>query len=170
MQYDPSKAEAKTAAIPRGHKSLKELWRLPGGPLFLFICLLGALGITYAVLSAFGIDLYSKLGLTKLRCVFHSMTGLYCPGCGGTRSTLMLLTLHPVRSIMYHPVPVFVAALAVNFFVRFFFAYLVPEKCPVKLKPAKPRLLYIFILAGLYILHFIVRNALLLGGIDTLAL
>lgn len=36
-------------------------------------------------------------------CLFRQMTGLYCPGCGGTRALLALLQGHPVKSLLYHP-------------------------------------------------------------------
>ncbi|MBO4327280.1 MAG: DUF2752 domain-containing protein [Clostridia bacterium] len=159
---------APAVTFVRGRKSLKEIWHLPGGPLFLLICLLFALGVIYAILSAAGIDLYSKLGLTKLKCTFHEITGLYCPGCGGTRSLLRLLHLDIIGSILLHPVPVYLAALCINYVVRFIFAYLVPEKCPIRLKPPKIRLLYAIIFFGLFMTNFIVRNILLACGIPTL--
>ncbi|MBQ6855594.1 MAG: DUF2752 domain-containing protein, partial [Lachnospiraceae bacterium] len=38
----------------------------------------------------------------KLPCMFRMLTGLYCPGCGGTRAVKALLTGHPIQSFLYH--------------------------------------------------------------------
>lgn len=39
----------------------------------------------------------------RIPCLFHELTGFYCPGCGGTRAVLALLAGHPVLSFLYHP-------------------------------------------------------------------
>ena len=44
-------------------------------------------------------------------CVFHSLTGLYCPGCGGTRAILELLRGHILLSLSYHPIVVYTVGL-----------------------------------------------------------
>ena len=36
-------------------------------------------------------------------CSFYSMTGIVCPGCGGTRSVRFLLKGDIIRSFLYHP-------------------------------------------------------------------
>ena len=36
-------------------------------------------------------------------CFFHMLTGLYCPGCGGTRAVKMLLEGNLKMSFQYHP-------------------------------------------------------------------
>ncbi len=36
-------------------------------------------------------------------CAFYSMTGIVCPGCGGTRSVKFLLRGDIVRCFLYHP-------------------------------------------------------------------
>lgn len=36
-------------------------------------------------------------------CAFHSLTGLYCPGCGGTRAVRELLRGNLLMSFQYHP-------------------------------------------------------------------
>ncbi|ADL03247.1 DUF2752 domain-containing protein [Lacrimispora saccharolytica] len=38
-----------------------------------------------------------------LPCLFHSLTGLYCPGCGGTRAVRSLLQGDLRMSFQYHP-------------------------------------------------------------------
>ncbi|GGD81470.1 hypothetical protein GCM10010911_44500 [Paenibacillus nasutitermitis] len=35
-------------------------------------------------------------------CVFHELTGLYCPGCGMTRTALSLLNLDVYQAIRYN--------------------------------------------------------------------
>lgn len=38
-----------------------------------------------------------------LPCMFQSLTGLYCPGCGGTRAVRSLLRGDLRMSFQYHP-------------------------------------------------------------------
>ena len=47
--------------------------------------LIGILGLIYGLFSL-------KTGI-KIPCVFHEITGLYCPGCGVTRMCLSLMKL-----------------------------------------------------------------------------
>lgn len=44
-----------------------------------------------------------KLFRQGIPCLFHLMTGLYCPGCGGTRAIKYLLHGNIGKSIQYHP-------------------------------------------------------------------
>ncbi len=44
-------------------------------------------------------------------CVFHRTTGLYCPGCGITRASFALAGGNVIKSILLHPVPVYVLIL-----------------------------------------------------------
>lgn len=36
-------------------------------------------------------------------CLFHQLSGLYCPGCGGTRAVKALLEGHFISCFLYHP-------------------------------------------------------------------
>lgn len=49
--------------------------------------------------------------LFRLPCLLHTLTGYYCPGCGGTRAVYALLHLHPIRSFLYHPLVPYAAAI-----------------------------------------------------------
>lgn len=44
-------------------------------------------------------------------CVFHLLTGLYCPGCGGTRAVRYLLKGQLGNSVQYHPLVLYAAVL-----------------------------------------------------------
>ena len=44
-------------------------------------------------------------------CVFQLLTGLYCPGCGGTRAVKYLLRGNIRMSIQYHPLVCYMAVI-----------------------------------------------------------
>ena len=37
-------------------------------------------------------------------CMFNKVTGLYCPGCGGTRAFYHAVHLHFIKSVLCHPI------------------------------------------------------------------
>lgn len=46
-------------------------------------------------------------------CLFHVVTGLHCPGCGGTRAVVLLFSGHPLLSLYYHPLVLYTLVGAV---------------------------------------------------------
>ena len=44
-------------------------------------------------------------------CALHALTGLYCPGCGGTRAVLAFLRGDLLRSLFYHPIVPYTAVV-----------------------------------------------------------
>ena len=49
--------------------------------------------------------------LLHATCVFHLLTGLYCPGCGGTRAVRYLLKGQLENSVQYHPLILYMAVI-----------------------------------------------------------
>ena len=56
--------------------------------------------------------LWQMLKGQGIPCPFKFLTGLYCPGCGGTRAVWLLLTGHILLSIQYHPLVFYMAFMA----------------------------------------------------------
>lgn len=73
-------------------------------------CFLITAGLVYGALCRKGIQPEAFLRLLP-SCAFRSLTGAYCPGCGGTRAVLELFRGHIVASLRYHPVVGYTAAL-----------------------------------------------------------
>ncbi len=65
-------------------------------------CSAGLLAGGFLALRAFWQDFASALP----PCTFHSLTGLYCPGCGGTRSAKGLLRGDFVQAFGMNPLVV----------------------------------------------------------------
>mgnify|MGYP001218653100 CR=1 FL=1 len=94
----------------------------------------------------------------KEPCFFQQMTGLYCPGCGGTRAVLALLTGHPVKSFFYHPVVLYVAVL-VGIFLGSFALERISKG---KIHGISFRIGYLWTGLFLVIINWLIRNLLLL--------
>ena len=72
-------------ASVKGMRSPKVVWS----------CFLGLGGLGY-------LKVWLPLTGIAIPCVFHEVTGLYCPGCGMTRSVLALLKLDFYQSFRYN--------------------------------------------------------------------
>jgi hypothetical protein len=50
-------------------------------------------------------------------CAIYEKTGIYCPGCGGTRAVLAVLRGELLQSLLYHPVVLYTCAMYTLFLV-----------------------------------------------------
>ena len=91
-------------------------------------------------------------------CVFNTVTGLYCPGCGGTRAVRALLHGHLIKSVWYHPF----VAYGVAVYAVFMVSHTIRKFINHNVKGMKYRNVYIYIWLAILILNFIIRNILLI--------
>ena len=104
-------------------------------------------------------------GLIFMPCLFHAMTGFYCPGCGGTRAVAALLRGDLVSSFCYHPLVLYGAAACV-FWLTELFAFGTEKRNRPRPVPGK----YLaYGAVGITLINFVVKNCLLVCGIDLLA-
>lgn len=68
----------------------------------LIILLIGICGIF--IINKYDIDLDKYIQ----PCLINQLTGLYCPGCGGTRALKYLLGGHIFKSLYYNPAVAYV--------------------------------------------------------------
>ncbi len=106
---------------------------------------------------------YTKL---MMPCIFHSVTGFYCPGCGGTRAVSALLHGRIAASFVCHPLVPCAAITAGWFLISQSIERLSRHRVKIGMKY---RDVYIWAALGIVILNFIVKNLLLIiWGVDLL--
>lgn len=112
-------------------------------------------------------DMFRIMILTRMPCLFHELTGLYCPGCGGTRAVRALLKGHPLISFCYHPLVLYCALVGIWFVISNL----------IWKKTGNPRYRmgitnrYVYVGIALIVINFFVKNFMILVmGIDPLAL
>lgn len=59
------------------------------------------------------LDLIRKVWEWGIPCIFHLVTGVYCPGCGGTRAVKAFLRGNFADSFRYHPLIVYTVLVVV---------------------------------------------------------
>ncbi len=91
-------------------------------------------------------------------CTLYRLTGIYCPGCGGTRSTIYLLTGHPIRSFIYHPVVFYAGAVGGWFMLSQTIERISRHRFKIGLKYRDS---YLWIALILAIVNFILKNVFL---------
>lgn len=89
-------------------------------------------------------------------CLFHRLTGISCPGCGGTRAFKALLEGHVWEALCYNLlwIPTFV--LLAGEYLLSWWLWLHPEQA--RLRFAKPRLWALRAYAVLVMGWFVLRN------------
>ena len=88
-------------------------------------------------------------------CMFHAMTGLYCPGCGGTRAVYALLRGEVGMSLFYYPFVFYAAVLGTWFMVSQTIERLSRHTLPIGLRF---RPVYLWIALILILVNFFVKN------------
>jgi len=90
-------------------------------------------------------------------CIFHSLTGLYCPGCGGTRAVRTLLQGDLRMSVQYHPLVLYtVIAVLSEVIIRF-----LSKKRKHPLDHKKRERILILIGAAIVVINWIFKNYML---------
>ncbi len=100
-------------------------------------------------------------------CVIYDATGLFCPGCGGTRSVIALLTGHPIKSFFLHPFVIYFAIC----FSMFFISQTLSRLTKGRFKGVNYRNVYVYIGIGIILVQWFIKNLILLTlGINCLSL
>lgn len=100
-------------------------------------------------------------------CAFHRLTGLYCPGCGGTRAIEALLRGDFLSCLFYHPFVFYCFILYLLFMVSHTLEYLCTYgKKPLPhlptIKGLTLRLTYLYIGIFILLIQWICKNLSLL--------
>jgi len=93
-------------------------------------------------------------------CILHHFTGLYCPGCGGTRAFVALTHGQFLKSLYYHPLVLYAAVCFTWYLIKQIAKAISRGK--VNIPMPNPHLL-ISIAAIIVGINFVARNILYLG-------
>lgn len=94
-------------------------------------------------------------------CLFYRLTGLYCPGCGGTRAWIALLHGRFLQSLIYHPVVVYGTVIYLVYAVRNLLALLPGHPDSRLFSGMAFRNAYLYGAAALILLNWTLKNILL---------
>lgn len=118
-------------------------------------CLLAAGGIYLFITQLFNIHFTKYL----IPCLFYTITGYYCPGCGGTRAMITLLNGELLTSIRYHPVVFYAAAVSGWFMVSQTIERITKGRLRIGMHY---RDIYLWIALLIVIVNVIIKNAALI--------
>ncbi len=77
--------------------------------------------ISFVILGILLIAVFIGYGY-RIPCIFHEITGLYCPGCGGTRMCLSLLKLDIYQAFRYNMLlTIAIPFIILHFICRYIF-------------------------------------------------
>ena len=97
-------------------------------------------------------------------CAFEHVTGVYCPGCGGTRAVIALFQGHFIKSFLSHPAVPYAFVVYTVFMIRMFLL----KHFHIGRDGGGRILLFIYAGIAIIIIQWIVKLILLMGyGIKT---
>lgn len=91
-------------------------------------------------------------------CILYTYFGIYCPGCGGTRSLIYLLHGDIIRSFIAYP------AIPVTMFIicECILRYILSVVTSGRIKKLYFKLEYVYMIMTVILINWIIRNILLL--------
>lgn len=93
-----------------------------------------------------------------LPCLFQLITGLYCPGCGGTRAAVYLLHGQFKQSLLYHPLVPYMALIIIAETI----SWLLSKLCKNPQLHIKHYNFFVYIGVIITVLNFLWKNYVLL--------
>lgn len=120
-------------------------------------CLIGALALFLIILKVLDREMVGFFPA----CTFHVLTGLYCPGCGGTRAVSELLQGHLIRSFLYHPFVPYIAILGSWFMISQTIERISHHRIAIGMHY---RNIYLWITLILIFGNWIIKNAIILAS------
>ena len=90
-------------------------------------------------------------------CLFHFVTGLPCPGCGGTRAFAAILRGDLIHAFFYHPVVPFCSVLYVVFMVTQTIERILRKTANVRFHGLSFRLEYVYVAVLLILVQWIIK-------------
>ncbi|MBE5867904.1 MAG: DUF2752 domain-containing protein [Lachnospiraceae bacterium] len=122
-----------------------------------YVCLgiCAVLGSAYLVLSVLDISLKE---LYPYPCFLYALYGLYCPGCGGTRSVIYLFQGDFIKSFMFHPAVPYTAVLVACYIISHTLNIITRGK----IKAMLFRPIYFYVMIAVILLQWIVKNIIIL--------
>lgn len=108
-----------------------------------------------SVLWIFDIHFFQKMP----PCVYYTSIGIYCPGCGGTRSLLYFINGNILKSFWYHPFVPYFLIISSIFMGTQTIRFLSHEK----IRGMRFRAIYIYIGIGILIVQWLIKNIVLFG-------
>lgn len=116
-------------------------------------CLLAIAATVALTVKITGLDIFACLP----PCMFHALTGLYCPGCGGTRAFRALLQGNLFQSFCYHPIVPYAAILGIWFMLSQTIERLSRGRLRIGLRF---REIYLWVALGILIANVLLKNIL----------
>lgn len=99
-------------------------------------------------------------------CMLHTLTGAYCPGCGGTRAVYALLNGKIIISFLYHPIVLYSATVGGWFMLSQSIERITGGKLHIGMRF---RTIYLWLALTIVVINCAVRNiALFIFHIPTL--
>lgn len=101
---------------------------------------------------------YRQTGFTLVHgettCLLQYLTGYYCPACGGTRAFEALLHFQPLKSILYHPIVVFIFAVIIISWM----SYIIKKATKGKVRFYPLKLQHLIYMDVILVVVFVLRN------------
>ena len=108
---------------------------------------------------------FEKIKEIGTACLFHTVTGLYCPGCGGTRAVRTLLKGDYRMSVQYHPLVLYTVFV---FFIEILLR-MISKKRKHPFDHRKRERILVLIGTAIVLVNWIFKNYMLVvKGIDLL--